>query len=174
MARSVVIGVDPGVDGAIAVLHRAANFLSVHIHKMPTLTVKVGKSERRRVDLLELHKLGAVLALSDPAITVIEDVQGYGQQNAAAAFVFGRATCAVEMAFIAAECPLHYVTPQRWKKALGLSADKANAVLEAQRLYPSCAALFKPVRGEITTAQTIGAAEALLLAHYGLVHVLRQ
>lgn len=134
---------------------------------MPRLEIKVGKSIRPRVDLHGCAYMGRILCLNAPDFAIVEDVQGFGSQNAAASFVFGRATCAAEMAFICNDCPIRYVKPEAWKKALGLSAVKENANLEAKRIFPVHAQLFDSVRGVRTKEQSIGNAEAALIAYYG-------
>lgn len=134
---------------------------------MPRLEIRVGKSIRQRVDLHGCAYLGRLLCLNAPDFAVVEDVQGFGSQNAAASFVFGRATCAAEMAFICNDCSLRYVKPETWKKQLGISAEKENALLEAKRLFPAFAHFFTQVRGVLTKEQAIGNAEASLIAYYG-------
>ncbi len=161
----LVIGVDPGATGCFAVYDSDGPALSCF--PMPNHHVMVGKTKRLRVDLHGTLALGRALCANGPAFSVLEDVQGFGKQNAAAAFVFGRATCAAEMALIAASVAIRYVRPERWKKELGISPEKENAVLEAKRLFPRHAHEFEWGRGLRTKEQAIGNAEAGLIAYYG-------
>ena len=162
------VGVDPGAFGAFALLKRnAESFSGLTVYPMPRLMVRVGKTDRPRVDLHGCSTLGRVICAAEPQFAVIEQVQGFGKQDAAGAFVFGRATCAAEMALIGSDCPLRYVAPAKWKTELGISKEKENAVLEAKRLFPAFADQFDSVRGVRTQEQAIGNAEAALLAYYG-------
>ncbi len=168
-----IVGVDPGVQGAFALLTCTPDQpADLFILPMPRLQIRVGKTQRPRVDLHGCITAGRALALDPIDFAILEDVQGFGGQNAAASFVFGRATCAAEMALIAAECPLRYVQPSKWKRGLGISTEKENAVLEAIRLFPAHADLFRQRRGELTKEQSIGNAEAALLAYYGATRLM--
>jgi Holliday junction resolvasome RuvABC endonuclease subunit len=163
-----VVGVDPGASGAFALLeHSSGHTTDLQIFEMPRHTVIIAKKPRERVDLHGCYALGQVLGANSPDFVAFEDVQGFGKQDAAGAFVFGRATCAAEMALIAGGCALRYVTPKKWKDGLGISSEKENALLEAKRLFPRFAKLFTPVRGTLTKEQAIGNAEAALIAYYG-------
>lgn len=165
----LVVGVDPGVSGAFALLDTGNRTLDVF--EMPRLTVRVGKTDRPRVDLDATFALGAALGAFNPDFAVHEKVQGFGGQNAAAAFVFGGAACAAEMGIIAGRIPRRYVQPDTWKKRLGISSEKENAVLEANRLFPDYTSLFASIRGVRTKEQGIGNAEAALIAYYGATHL---
>lgn len=166
----LVVGVDPGAFGAFALLHLAGGKPSnLAIYPMPRVTVRVGKTDRARVCLHGCSSLGRAICANDPHFAVIEKVQGFGKQDAAGAFVFGRATCAAEMSLIGGDCPLKYVDPQTWKAQLGISKEKINAIIEAKRLFPAFADQFESVRGVRTQEQAIGNAEAALLAYYGVV-----
>jgi len=55
--------------------------------------------------------------------------------------------------------PLHFVTPQKWKKAAGLiGADKDYARTKALQLYPDA---------DLARKKDIGRADAILIARYG-------
>lgn len=164
--RHITIGVDPGASGAFALLCGPSLF----IFEMPSQLVRVGKTDRLRVDPPAIHTVAQALSLNAPDVAILEAVQGFGKQDAAGAFVFGRAVGLVEMAIIAAGVPVEGVTPQRWKKALGLGKDKSLAVDMATRLFPESARLFQSGRGKRRKAQAEGNAEAALLAFYGAMN----
>lgn len=166
--RRITVGVDPGASGAVALLDGPALF----IHEMPRAKIVVGKTERPRVDPHATLALVQALALSEPELACLELVQGYGKQNAAAAFVFGRAYALAEMALIATGCPMQLVRPADWKKACGIptGAEKATSVFAAKRLFPDYAHLFDSGRGLRNKDQAGGNAEAALLAYYARHH----
>lgn len=58
---------------------------------------------------------------------------------------------------------LRFVSPARWKRALGLTADKDQCRRRAIELWPEHAALFKLKRHD-------GRAEAALIAYWWLHH----
>lgn len=170
MSDAIVIGIDPGVGGALAVLHRG----SVRVYDAPTLSVKRGKSIKKQLDQVQWCALVRRLSLVGPTLAVIELVNGFGNvrgapggggQSASAAFAFGRTTGAMECALAAFEIPTHFVAPGKWKRDMSVPADKDGARLVASRLMPYGAAQWPLKKHD-------GRAEAALLALYGLQHVI--
>lgn len=155
-----VLGVDPGASGALAFLREDGSLETVI--DMPTILVKVGTTERNRVSAALL-----VQALTpykgQVSLAVLEKVGGITQQSASASFTFGYACGIVEGVLAGLEFPVTLVTPQAWKKRMGLgSADKGLARQMAIRLWPTEADRFKRVKDA-------DKAEAALLAKYGLL-----
>ena len=151
----LIIGVDPGAKGAIAILGMNG---SIHeVHDMPAVEVKVGKTKRHRVSV---HGVADILRGLRPEMVIIEDVGGMTGQSASAAFTFGHACGLIQGAVAALGFPLALIPPQRWKRAAGLPADKGAARLRAMQLWPDQAKQFERVKDD-------GRAEACLLArHY--------
>lgn len=150
----MICGIDPGCHGAIAFLNDDGSLHSVH--DMPAVEVRVGKTKRTRV---ASQALALLIAEHKPDYALIEEVGGMTGQSASAAFTFGRACGIPEGVLAAAAVPFQYVTPQAWKKAIGLGSDKGLARQEAMRLFPANAALFARVKDD-------GRAEASLLARH--------
>jgi crossover junction endodeoxyribonuclease RuvC len=68
---------------------------------------------------------------------VIEQVHSMPRQGVSSTFTFGRAFGAVEGAIEALKIPQTGLTPQTWKKRLGLpTGDKDGARRYAQRRWP--------------------------------------
>ena len=152
----VVLGIDPGLSGALAALDATGRV--VLAMDMPTLETGNG---RRTLNVLALREL-----LHDlPPIRAcwIENVSAMPTDSRVAAFAFGRSVGALEAACILSAVPVQRVTPQTWKRAAGLPAGvpKAASVEAALRLLPGCAPY-------LTRAKDHGRADALLIARYGL------
>jgi crossover junction endodeoxyribonuclease RuvC len=81
-------------------------------------------------------------------------------QGVTSMFNFGRSYGDVRGVIGAMEVPLHFVTPQKWKKHFGLSSDKEQSRLRAIRMFPAVADSFKRKKDD-------GRAEAALIALYG-------
>lgn len=160
MNNKYILGVDPGASGALAFL-REDGVLETIID-MPTVTVKVGNTERNRVSAALL--VSTLLPYKDKvSLAVIEKVGGITQQSASASFTFGYACGIVEGVLAGLEFPITLVTPQAWKKRMSLgSADKGLARQMAMRFWPAQADLFKRVKDD-------GRAEAALMAKYGIL-----
>lgn len=74
---------------------------------------------------------------------VTEDVHSMPQQGVASTYKFGRAVGAIEAVCeaLTAACPWnegawHIVSPQRWKRDMGLTADKESCRNIANALFP--------------------------------------
>lgn len=153
MSTRLVIGIDPGVSGAIAFDYDT----DIDVRDMPTIEVR-GK---RYVcphgvrALLREHDLKAVDTV------VIEHVQGVQGAGATSAFSFGRSFGVIEGVVAGLELTTTLVRPQAWTKALGVSRDKGDHRRMACNLWPSRASLFARVKDD-------GRADAALLAHWWL------
>lgn len=159
----IYIGVDPGAAGAVAILDH--NGQMVGITDMPTIKVRVGKTDRARVSpslLSRLFEEGA----QGIQMVVLEKVGGITGQSASAAFTFGYSCGLVEGVLAALRLPVALVTPQAWKKSAGLVANKGAARECAMRLWPAHAHLFARVKDD-------GRAEAALIARHGWLSIQR-
>lgn len=155
----LVLGIDPGVTGALVLLDRDTGACVDHC-LMPTL--KVGSSTRLN---------GAALAAwlqkyPDIGHAYLEKVQampgsGTRKMGATGAFTFGHAAGYVEGVVSGAGIPLTLVTPQSWKKQAGLiGQDKDAARSRAIQLYPQLRVLDTKAKGQAV-------ADALLIALTG-------
>jgi crossover junction endodeoxyribonuclease RuvC len=158
---TAMLGVDPGVNGAIALLDDLGSV--VEVRDMPTLAAE-GVKGRRIVDGPAL--LGLLSALRTragrayPCEAVLEKVQSQPRDGHVGAFSFGRSFGTIETALAACAIPFRTVRPNVWKARLGVLADKDHARHIASQLLPSGAA-FWPLK------KHDGRAEAALLAYYG-------
>lgn len=160
---TLFLGIDPGASGAIAALDDEGRLVSVV--DMPTVPVKVGKTERQRVSASLLRDLLAADA-DDITMACIEKVGGMTGQSASASFTFGYSAGLVEGVAAALSLPLVLVTPQSWKRSAGIPAAKGAAREAAMRLWPAQASLFARVKDD-------GRAEAALIARHGWLSVAR-
>lgn len=160
----ILLGCDPGLDGAIAVYRPLDNVLQTHT--MPTLKVKAG-SERRILDDVELARIvDAICRDGAPALCVVEQV-GPGQSKGTVASFHLGANFGVLRGVLAANfIPVEFVGPRTWKKAVKIpaGADKAMSIAFASRAFPRSAGLWSSGGRQ---AQREGAAEAALMALYG-------
>jgi crossover junction endodeoxyribonuclease RuvC len=91
-------------------------------------------------------------------IVVIEDVHSMRGQGVASTFKFGRAFGAVEGVVGALDYPHVRVTPLRWKRRMGVTADKESSRAKAIELWPKARADF--------ARKASGRAEAALIARW--------
>jgi crossover junction endodeoxyribonuclease RuvC len=154
-APSYLIGIDPGVAGAIVV---EANGEIAEVIDTPTIEVR-GK---RHVCPHGIREVLYGLAKCK-ATAVVEWVQGVQQSGATSAFNFGRGFGVIEGVLAGLGIPYVLVRPQAWTKALGVGSDKGAHRAAAMRLWPDSADLFKRAKDD-------GRADAALLCHWYVRH----
>ena len=160
----IVIGFDPGITGAIAVVQflKGGRSRILDVLDMPTLGGK-----RKVVDAVALCDWLEGFA---PDLTaedwhaVIEDVHSMPGNGHVGAFSFGRSKGVLEGITTALGIPTTLVRPARWKGDLDLSSDKNESRYAARLAWPDSDDLFERVKDD-------GRAEAALLAAWGAQHI---
>lgn len=153
------LGIDPGLDGGIALL--TPN--TVEVFAMPT--IGTGK---RVLDLRAITGLLGSFAREPLSHCVLEQQGVRPGQGAVSGFKLGEGYGALKGVLAALAVPYEVVRPAAWKKALGLparkdtKARKAAAIELARSLFPDVE-LRKSHRCRVAHD---GIAEALLLAEH--------
>jgi len=166
----IVLGIDPGLDGALATYRPGLDHLDVT--PMPTLKVKAG-SERRILNDDALAQIFDVLCKEGMPMTAIVEAVGPGQSKGTVpSFQLGANWGVVRGCLAANFISREFVSPVTWKRAMRIpaGADKAMSIAMASRAFPRFVSLWTGGR----KAQREGAAEAALLALYGWRFVLNQ
>lgn len=151
-----ILGIDPGVTGALALLDNGIDVLLVR--DMPTLPGTKRKLVLSPIGVFEL------IEAFEPDVAFLERVHAMSKQGVTSSFNFGVSYGIVQGALGSCHVPYHFVTPQEWKHHFRMGADKNAARATASRLYPKHATTFSRRKDH-------GRAEAVLLAHYGLACV---
>jgi crossover junction endodeoxyribonuclease RuvC len=156
----MILGVDIGLAGAIAMLEENGELLEVH--DMPCLV----DGPRRRPSI-NAPLLAGIIARADAAQACVEFVSARPTDGPAGAFAFGRCKGVLEGVLAASGVPVAFLTPPQWKRLVGIAPGKAGAKdaarSEAIRRWPSKAGLFSRAKDD-------GRAEACLI---GLAGILR-
>ena len=153
---NLIIGIDPGVAGAVAVFGNSAV-----VRDLPTKPAARGKSALDVDGLAFKHQLMA-FCLGQTAIAYVEQVQSRPRQ--AGQFAFGMNYGRVLGLLEALGIRTVHVPASKWKQAMGLRGeDKATSVALAAQLFPHLKDQLYGPRG----APLDGRAEALLIAYYG-------
>jgi hypothetical protein len=155
----LTLGIDPGVDGAIALLDAGGEL--VEVHDMPTLAD--GPAGRRAANA---PLLAAIVFRSHATSAFVEYVGARPKEGAVGAFAFGRSRGVIEGVLAAAGLPITFLTPPAWKRAVGIAAGKDGAKdaarSEAIRRWPDKSALFARIKDD-------GRAEAALIGVAGMM-----
>ena len=149
---AIIIGVDPGKSGAFAALDQDGN-----LHD----TWDIPVVDKRISAPLIADILVPLQAVAE--LCVIEDVHAMPGQGVTSMFTFGRGLGIVEGVALGAGIPVRWVSPAKWKRALGLSPDKGASRRRATELWPAQSAMFARVKDD-------GRAEAALIAYYWLYY----
>lgn len=145
----IIIGIDPGLTGAIAILSDLPH-VEPSIEDMPVADGSIDPAG-----------LSALLANYDDArMAYVERVSAMPKQGVSSTFKFGTGYGMVLGVLAALEIPYALVTPGVWKKAYGLSSDKEQCRARALQLFPALA-------GDMKRKKDHGRAEALLIAEWG-------
>lgn len=162
----IVAGADPGLDGCIACIDSATERV-VAIWPIPALRIAKGVGTKREISFATL-----VAEIAATKIAVghlwIEKVSASPQMGVTSAFSFGRGYGGIEGIAAALGWPVSYVTPATWKRVMGVPKEKDQARHKASLLMPNAAAHWTPRRGVMNAQQAAGAAEAALIALYGI------
>lgn len=155
---SHVIGIDPGLTGAIAILSPHGE-----VEELADLPV-IRDGKLAWIDAQPLTSLLIDTLRGRPARAIIEREQAFPGQGRSSCFNFGVSFGSLLALVQARYLPIELVTPATWKRALGLSRDKKASLDKARLLFPSA---------ELHLAKHEGRAEALLLAHWALTRGVR-
>jgi crossover junction endodeoxyribonuclease RuvC len=147
----VIVGCDPGKSGALARLDESGRLWGVV--DMPVVGPTIS------AHLLDEAVHDWIDPMFDPpyGVAVIEDVHAMPKQGVSSMFSFGRSLGVAEGVLAGNGLSLRYVSPAKWKRALGLTGDKGASRRRAIELFPDQAKLFARVKDD-------GRAEAALIA----------
>lgn len=152
MTATAILGIDPGLSGALALLDVDG---SLEVVDMPTLQLK-----KRVIDEYALARI-----IDDWAGRVrevwLEQVATRPGEGAVGAFTFGRGYGLLRGICAANFLTIIDVTPQTWKRALRVPAEKDGARAAASRVFPRHAGMWARVKDD-------GRAEAALIARHGM------
>jgi crossover junction endodeoxyribonuclease RuvC len=153
---TVVLGIDPGLSGALAFYYPETGALDVI--DMPVLKSggAKGKSE------IDRNALARLLDASSASIThcFLEKVGVRPGEGTVGAFSFGRGVGLLEGVLAANYIPTTQITPAVWKKAMQCPGDKDQARARASDVLPRHADKWLRKKDD-------GRAEAALLCVYG-------
>ena len=148
----MILGIDPGATGAIAIM--SDNGYLIDLHDLPHMKGH-GLSEAILAEMLS--------EVDDCKHAFIERVASRPGQGVVSAFNFGMNFGTIKGVCSALRIPVSLVTPGKWKRDLGLKADKDQARARAAQLWPGAAKQFARKKDD-------GRAEAALIAFWGSKH----
>jgi crossover junction endodeoxyribonuclease RuvC len=148
-----IIGVDPGLTGACAVLDEHGGLITCF--DLPV----IGDNKQRRVDAATLADL--IRAHMQVRFAIVEQVHAMPGQGVSSTFKFGMSYGAIYGILGALVIPVRHATAPQWKKASGLDSNAETSRARAIETWPDRAELF-------ARKMDHNRAEAALLARFAL------
>ncbi len=149
----IVVGIDPGLSGALAFFGVGTGV--VETIDMPTLAL--GKTAKRRIDE---HQLQNIFWQRHAGHAFVELVALRPGESGTSALTIGIGFGIIRGVLAAVGVPFTIVTSKKWKAALGVTGDKDNSRSRASQLLPQAS-------GQWPLKKHDGRAEAAMIALYG-------
>ena len=152
-----ILGIDPGINGAWALMeHRAV--LPWHVRSVNDFPTVLRGKKGRKVSAKLLYDEWVTLNWD---IVIFEQVHAMPEQGVTSSLEFGRAAGIIEGVAAVFGKPVHFVSPQKWKRVAGLiKAPKDLARTKAIETFPEAA-------HKLSRKKDHNRAEAILSAWYG-------
>ena len=151
-----IIGIDPGLSGAIAILED--NKIK-ELFDMPVMPD--GKKNKRQLNSALLVKLikDSIKNLED-TVMVVEQVNAMPGQGVTSMFNFGQTFGAIKGICAALGLPIFFVRPAKWKKHFELiNSSKDASRTKAIEMYPS-------ISEQLSKKKDVNKSDAILIARY--------
>lgn len=153
----IIMGIDPGLSGAIAFYDTATGDLTVH--DMPTIEVTRNAKAKREISA---QLLAEVIAAGYAKGAYLERVGAMPGQGVSSVFSFGRSVGMVEGVLAALDIPTTIIPPTTWQRKVNARGGKDGSRDRAMQLFPKYASLFARKKDD-------GRSDAALIAYYGSI-----
>ena len=164
---TLVLGIDPGSSGAMAVYDTQSRSLVGKVYDMPIWWQTVGKRKRKRIDAMAIADLMDEFEVMGVELIVMEAVGGRGGESGSGSFAFGYGVGVLYMAAFYSGIVIESVPPQTWKQILNVpgksKADDSAIIARANELFPNDRDKFKGPKG----GKKLDRAEAAMIAKFG-------
>lgn len=152
----IILGIDPGISGAISVLE---NKKILDVFEMPTMID--GKKSKRQVNGAQLTSIIKKQFTNDKEIVVVvEHVNAMPGQGVTSMFNFGQSFGVVKGICAALSLPIFLIRPAKWKKHFDLlKTNKDASRTKVIQIYPE-------ICDKVSKKKDSNKADAILIARY--------
>ena len=157
--KPVILGIDPGLYGALAFVELVGGTPRVEVFDMPIVAKQVNNISRSRIDKPALADLIANRVHTLRCV-VIENVHALPKDGPVQAFTFGYGLGLLHGICQVYDLSVVNVPPHVWKSKYGLNTDKHKSRAVASRFFPHNASVWNRAKDD-------GRAEAALLGLLG-------
>ena len=151
-----IIGVDPGLSGAIVILE---NNKVLKLFEMPVMAE--GKKNKRQLNSARLvNNFRENSSNNEEVAVVVEQVNAMPGQGVTSMFNFGQSFGAIKGVCAALNLPIFFVRPSKWKKHFELiNSSKDSSRTKAIEMYPSLA-------DQLAKKKDVNKSDAILIARF--------
>ena len=151
-----IIGIDPGLSGAIAVLE---NNKVLNVFEMPVMSE--GKKNKRQLNRALLVNLLKENVLNNEEVAiVVEQVNAMPGQGVTSMFNFGQSFGVLKGIFSAMQIPMDFISPIKWKKYYNLiNTQKDSSRTKAIEFFPY-------ISSKLSRKKDANKADAILIASF--------
>ena len=152
----IIIGIDPGLSGAIAVLE---NNEVKKILEIPVMSE--GKKNKRQLNSsLLVNLIKENIEQNEEVAVVVEQVNAMPGQGVTSMFNFGQTFGAIKGVCAALELPIFFVRPSKWKKHFELiNSSKDSSRTKAIEMYPY-------LSNQLSKKKDVNKSDAILIARF--------
>ena len=152
----IIIGVDPGITGAISILE---NKKVLEVYDTPTMID--GKKNKRQVNGAQVTNIiKERIDNSKDIVVVVEQVNAMPGQGVTSMFNFGQSFGVIKGICAALSLPIYFVRPMKWKKHFNLiKTNKDASRTKVIEIYPE-------ISSKVTRKKDSNKADAILIARY--------
>ena len=154
----LIIGIDPGIKGAICILKDG---VVIDVFDMPVMPV--GKKNKSQVNGSQIYN--EILKVTEnkdkqDVKVVIEQVSAMPGQGVTSMFNFGQSYGVLKGIFSAMQIPMDFVSPVKWKKYFNLiNTQKDSSRTKAIEFFPYISA-------KLSRKKDANKADAILIASF--------
>ena len=151
-----IIGIDPGLSGAIAILEKKK---VLNLFDMPVMAE--GKKNKKQLNSAQLVNIIRENSIGDEEIAVVvEQVNAMPGQGVTSMFNFGQTFGAIKGVCAALNLPIFFVRPSKWKKYFELiNSSKDSSRTKVIEMYPS-------LSSQLAKKKDVNKSDAILIARY--------
>ena len=151
-----VIGIDPGLSGAIAILE---NNKVLNLYDMPVMSE--GKKNKKQLNSAHLSQyISSNIIDINKTVVVVEQVNAMPGQGVTSMFNFGQTFGAIKGICAAMSLPIFFVRPAKWKKHFDLiNSSKDASRTKAIEMYPL-------ISDKLSKKKDVNKSDAILIARF--------
>ena len=152
----IIIGIDPGITGAISVLE---NKKVIEVYDTPTMID--GKKNKRQINSAQVSNIiKERLNREKEVVVVVEQVNAMPGQGVTSMFNFGQSFGVIKGICAALGLPIYFVRPTKWKKHFNLiKTNKDASRTKVIEVYPE-------ISEKLHRKKDSNRADAILIALY--------